>query len=103
MPTKISPLAVVDPQATLAPGVEVGPFCLVGPEVTLGAGCRLISNVTIIGRTTIGAGNVFYPNCVVGGQPQDLKYKGEASTLTIGDNNQLREAVTIHTGTAGGG
>lgn len=100
---KISPQAVIDPSAKLASDVEVGPFCMVGPGVTLGARCRLISHVTILGRTTIGARNVFYPNCVIGGEPQDLKYKGEPTSLEMGDNNQIREAVTIHTGTAGGG
>lgn len=100
---KISPLAVVDPAASLASDVEVGPFCQVGPHVVLGPGCRLLAHVSIMGRTTCGAGNVFYPNCVVGGEPQDLKYRGEPSTLVIGDHNQVREAVTIHTGTEGGG
>jgi UDP-N-acetylglucosamine acyltransferase len=100
---KISPQAVIDPSAKLASDVEVGPFCMVGPGVTLGARCRLISHVTILGRTTIGARNVFYPNCVIGGEPQDLKYKGEPTSLEMGDNNQIREAVTIHTGTTGGG
>jgi UDP-N-acetylglucosamine acyltransferase len=101
--TKISPLAVIDPNAKLASDVEVGPFCVVGPHVTLGARCRLIAHVSILGRTTIGAGNVFWPNCVIGGEPQDLKYKGEPTSLEIGDANQIREAVTIHTGTTGGG
>jgi UDP-N-acetylglucosamine acyltransferase len=102
MPT-ISPLSVVDPQARLAPDVEVGPFCTIGPEVTLGAGCRLMSNVAIMGRTTVGAKNVFFPNSVIGAKPQDLKYKGEKTALVIGDNNQIREAVTLHTGTQNGG
>jgi UDP-N-acetylglucosamine acyltransferase len=100
---KISPLAVIDPAASLASDVEVGPFCSVGPHVVLGAGCRLTSHVTVMGRTTCGAGNVFYPNCVVGAEPQDLKYRGEPSTLVIGDHNTFREAVTVHTGTEGGG
>jgi UDP-N-acetylglucosamine acyltransferase len=100
---KISPLAVIDPSAKLAPDVDVGPFCMVGPEVSLGARCRLIANVTILGRTSIGAGNIFFPNSVIGADPQDLKYKGEHTSLIIGDNNQIREAVTIHTGTQGGG
>ena len=101
--TKISPLAVIDPSAKLASDVEVGPFCVVGPHVTLGAGCRLIAHVSLLGRTTIGAGNVFWPNCVIGGDPQDLKYKGEPTSVEMGDNNQIREAVTIQTGTTGGG
>jgi len=101
--SKISPLAVIDPSARLADDVEVGPFCVVGPGVTLGPRCRLIAHVSLLGHTTVGAGNVFYPNCVIGGEPQDLKYKGERSELVIGDNNHVREAVTIHTGTEGGG
>jgi UDP-N-acetylglucosamine acyltransferase len=100
---KISPLAVVDSRARLSTGVEVGPFCTIGPDVTLGPDCRLIAHVSIVGRTRIGAGNVFYPNSVVGAEPQDLKYKGEPSSLEIGDHNTIREAVTIHTGTEGGG
>jgi UDP-N-acetylglucosamine acyltransferase len=100
---KISPLAVVDPSAKLAPDVEVGPFCVVGPHVTLGPRSRLLAHVTVMGRTTVGAGNVFHPNCVIGDEPQDLKYRGETSSLAIGDDNQIREAVTIHTGTEGGG
>jgi len=100
---KISPLAVIDPSAQLAPDVEVGPFCTVGPGVSIGRGCRLLSHVTIMGRTTIGARNLFYPNCVIGAEPQDLKFRGEVTTLEMGDDNQIREAVTIHTGTAGGG
>lgn len=101
--SKISPLAVIDPSAKLAPDVEVGPFCVVGPHVTLGARCRLIAHVSLLGRTTIGADNVFWPNCVLGGDPQDLKYKGEPTYLEIGNANQIREAVTIQTGTTGGG
>ena len=101
--SKISSLAVIDPSAKLAPDVEVGPFCMVGPHVTLGARCRLIAHVSILGRTTIGADNVFWPNCVIGGDPQDLKFKGEPTYLEMGDGNQIREAVTIQTGTGGGG
>ena len=100
---KISQLAVVDPKAELADDVEVGPFCVVGPHVTIGSGTRLVSHVTIVGHTTVGARNVFYPNSVAGCVPQDLKYKGEPSTLEIGDDNQIREAATLHIGTELGG
>ncbi len=100
---KISPLAVIDPQARLADDVEVGPFCVVGANVSIGAGTRLLNNVTVIGHTTLGAGNILFPNCVIGAPPQDLKYKGEPTQVVIGDHNHLREAVTIHRGTAGGG
>ena len=102
-PNKISPLASVDPKAELGEGVEVGPFCVVGPKVTLGDGCRLIAHVTLVGRTTVGEENVFYPNCVIGCDPQDKKFDGEVTGLEIGDRNQIREAVTIHVGTEQGG
>jgi UDP-N-acetylglucosamine acyltransferase len=100
---KISPLAAVDPRAELADDVEVGPFCVIGPSVRLGCGNRLLSHVVITGNTTVGQGNVFHPNCVIGGVPQDLKYRGEDARLEIGDRNVIREAVTIHIGTENGG
>jgi UDP-N-acetylglucosamine acyltransferase len=99
---RISPLAVVDPRASLANDVEVGPFCIVGPDVTLGPGCKLLSHVVITGHTTIGRNNTFFPNCVIGTVPQDLKYRGEPTRLEIGDGNTIREAVTIHVGTVTG-
>jgi len=93
----------VDPKAKLAEDVEVGPFCLVGPDVTLGSGTRLLSHAVVTGHTTLGAGNVIHPYAVIGGDPQDLKYKGAPTRLVIGDNNQIREHVTIHVGTEKGG
>jgi UDP-N-acetylglucosamine acyltransferase len=102
MPT-ISPLSVVDPKARLADDVEVGPFCTIGPDVTVGPGNKLISHVVLTGQTVIGKGNTFHPHCVVGNWPQDLKYKGAPTRLEVGDNNQIREAVTIHAGTEKGG
>jgi len=99
---KIHPLSVVDPHAQLADDVEVGPFCTVGPNVRLGAGCQLVSHVVIAGHTTIGTGNVLHPHTVIGGPPQDLKYSGEPTGCVIGNNNSIRENVTIHTGTAYG-
>lgn len=100
---KISPHAVVDPKASLAQDVEVGPFCVVGPEVTLGAGCRLVNTVTIVGNSLIGRDNVFWPNVVIGGAPQDRKYRGAPTRLEIGDGNLFREAVTVHVGSEKGG
>ncbi|HMB96786.1 MAG TPA: acyl-ACP--UDP-N-acetylglucosamine O-acyltransferase [Tepidisphaeraceae bacterium] len=100
---KISPLACVDPKANLAEDVEVGPFCVVGPHVMIGSGCKLLSHVSITGHTTIGEKNVFHPNSVIGGIPQDLKYRGGPTLLEIGNHNQIREAVTIHLGTEKGG
>ena len=95
----IHPLSVVDPKAQLGDGVRVGPFCHIGPKVVLGAGCRLISHVTILGRTTLGENNTIWPNAVLGGDPQDLKFQGEDSQLIVGSHNEIRESVTLHKGT----
>jgi UDP-N-acetylglucosamine acyltransferase len=100
---KISPLAVIDPSASIAEDVEIGPFCVIGPDVTLEGGCRLLNSVTIIGKTTIGRDNVFFPNCVIGTYPQDKKFKGAPTELHIGSGNVFREAVTVHIGTEKGG
>lgn len=101
--TRISPLAVVDPRAIIGEGCEIGPFCIVGPDVILGTGNKLLSHVVVTGRTTIGKDNVIHPHAVLGGDPQDKKYRGEDTGLEIGERNQIREAVTIHTGTTAGG
>jgi UDP-N-acetylglucosamine acyltransferase len=100
---KISPMSVVDPHAVIADDVEIGPFCTVGPKVKLGPGNRLISHVVIEGRTTIGRNNIFFPHCVIGAAPQDLKYRGGDTLLEIGDNNHFRESSTVHIGTEVGG
>lgn len=100
---KVHPMAYVEPGAQLADGVEVGPFCVVGPHVRIGAGTKLLNNVTILGHTTIGRDNLIFPNAVLGAQPQDKKFAGEPTRLEIGDNNQIRENVTIHLGTGKGG
>lgn len=102
MPT-ISPQSCVDPKACIADDVEIGPFCIVGPNVTIGPGCRLLGHVVIAGHTTIGQNNVFHPNAVIGGWPQDKKYLLEPTRLVIGDNNEIREGVTINIGTSFGG
>jgi UDP-N-acetylglucosamine acyltransferase len=99
----ISPHAIIDPKAQIAPDVEIGPFCVIGPEVRIESGCRLINSVTIFGRAAIGRNNILHPNVVLGGPPQDRKYKGAPTGLEIGQNNVLREAVTIHRGTEKGG
>ena len=99
----IHPSAVIGPGARIPDSCTVGPFCTVGAEVELGEECRLISHVVIDGRTKIGARNVFYPFCSVGVAPQDLKYKGEPTETILGDENTIRECVTISRGTAGGG
>lgn len=103
MPAKIHPTAIVDPAAKLGQNVEVGPFCLVGANVQLAEGVKLLSHVVVDGHTFIGAGTQVYPFTSLGHRPQDLKFKGEASRLEIGANNQIRENVTMNPGTEGGG
>lgn len=98
MATIISPLAQVDPRAELGPDVFVGPFCLVGPHVKLGAASRLDSHVVVTGHTTVGAGNRFFPHCVIGAEPQDYSYSGSPTRVEIGDGNTFREGVTVNRG-----
>ncbi len=100
---KIHTSSVVEDGAILGDGVEIGPFCHVGPDVTLGEGTRLISHAIVAGRTLIGPRARIFPFSSVGHQPQDLKYKGELSTLSIGSDCTIREGVTINPGTEGGG
>ncbi len=99
----IHPTSVVAPGAVIPDSCTVGPFCTIGPEVVLGEECRLISHVVLDGRTRIGARNVIYPFASVGVPPQDLKYKGEPTETILGDDNTIRESVTISRGTVGGG
>ncbi len=96
---RISPLANVDPRAVIGEGCEIGPFCIVGPDVIMGSGNKMLSHVVVTGHTIIGKDNHFHPHSVIGGPPQDKKYKGEPTGLEIGDRNEFRENVTIHTGT----
>lgn len=95
--------AVVDPGAELGAGVEIGPFCLVGPQVKLGDNVVLRSHVVIDGRTTAGEGCQIFPFASIGHAPQDVKYRGELSSLEIGPHTVIREHVTINPGTEGGG
>jgi len=99
----ISPHAIVDPKAEIAGDVEIGPLCVIGPHVRIESGCKLISSVTVMARVTIGRDNVVFPNCVLGGPPQDRKYKGAPTRLEIGQNNIFRESCTVHVGTEKGG
>ena len=99
----VHPTALVDPAARLGPGVTVGPFCTVGPEVVLEAGVTLRSHVVVEGDTVVGEGTTVWPFAVLGAIPQDLKYAGERSRLRIGARNRIREHVTMHLGTEGGG
>jgi UDP-N-acetylglucosamine acyltransferase len=93
----------VDPAADLGAGVKVGPYSVVGAGVRVGAGTIVDSHVVIDGDTSIGRGNHLYPFASVGLAPQDLKYRGEPTRLEIGDRNTVREFVTLHRGTTGGG
>jgi UDP-N-acetylglucosamine acyltransferase len=95
--------AVVESGARLGEGVRIGPFCVVGSEVSLGDGVELLSHVVVAGRTTIGARTKLFPFASIGHQPQDLKYKGEPSTLDVGSDCLIREGVTMNPGTEGGG
>lgn len=100
--TNIHPTAVIAPGAVLHDSVTVGPYCVIGAGVTLGEGCALKAHVVLDGKTTIGAGNVFYPFVSIGQPPQDLKFNNEPSEIVIGDNNTFREHVTVNPGTEGG-
>jgi UDP-N-acetylglucosamine acyltransferase len=95
--------AVVAKGAVVPDSCTVGPFSTIGPDVVLGEGCDLISHVVLDGRTRIGARNVFHPFCAVGVAPQDLKYGGEPTETEVGDENTIREYVTISRGTVKGG
>jgi UDP-N-acetylglucosamine acyltransferase len=98
----IDPRAVVSPQAKIAADVEIGPFSVIGPDVEIGAGTWIGPHVVIKGPTRIGAGNKVFQFASIGEDPQDKKYKGEVTHLTIGDRNVFREAVTVHRGTVTG-
>src|ERR1700693_1045929 len=99
----IHPTAIVDVQARIADSAEIGPYCIIGGHVHVGARTRLMAHVYVEGVTMIGEDNVFYPYSTVGVASQDLKYKGEISETRIGSRNKIREFVTIHRGTQGGG
>ena len=95
--------AVIADDAVVPESCEIGPFCTIGPEVVLGEACRLISHVVLDGRTLIGSRNSIYPFTSVGVAPQDLKYRGEPTETIIGDDNTIRECVTVSRGTIKGG
>jgi len=99
----VHPSAVIAAGAVVPPSCTLGPFCTIGPNVVLGEECNLISHVVLDGHTRVGARNTFHPFCAVGVAPQDLKYGGEPTALEIGDDNTIRENVTISRGTTGGG
>ena len=95
--------AIIDSKAKISANVEIGPYATIGPNVEIGENTLIQSHVNITGNTTIGKGNKLYSFASIGSDPQDLKYKGEETTLLIGDNNTIREHVTINTGTVQGG
>jgi UDP-N-acetylglucosamine acyltransferase len=103
MSALIHPSAIVAPSAQIGMNAEIGPFCIIGPHVKIGAGTILKSHVVIDGHTTIGENCRIFPFASLGSPPQDLKYAGEPSTLTVGDNNTIREYATMNTGTKDGG
>ncbi len=95
----IHPTALIDPAAELAEDVQVGPYTVIGPDVKIGSGTVVASHVVIKGPTTIGKNNHIFQFASVGEDCQDKKYKGEPTRLEIGDDNVIRESVTIHRGT----
>lgn len=99
----VHPTAIVDPGARIDPAAEIGPFCVIGADVEIGARTRLMANLYVEGPAQIGEDNVFFPYSTIGVAPQDLKYHGERSRTVIGNRNKIREFVTIHRGTEGGG
>ncbi len=102
MPAEIHPTAIIDPNARIGEGVQVGPYCIIGPDVELGDGCWLQHHVTILGPARIGAHNRFYAYGSIGQQSQDLKYRGEPTHLEIGSHNTFREFCTVNRATSPG-
>ncbi|MBO7112809.1 MAG: acyl-ACP--UDP-N-acetylglucosamine O-acyltransferase [Bacteroidaceae bacterium] len=99
----ISPLAYVDPSAQIGENVEIGPFCFIDKNVVIGNDNVLMPHVNVMYGSRIGNGNTIHPGAVIGGIPQDLKFVGEDTIAQIGDNNKIRENVTINRGTASKG
>ena len=99
MASLIADTACVDPRAEIGDDVEIGPYCVVGPDVKIGQGTRLIGHVCVFGVTTIGVHNVISPFAVIGGDPQDVSYRGAPTRVEVGDHNIIRESVTINRGT----
>ena len=99
----IHPTAIIAPTVKLGPNVSVGPYCVLDGEVEISEGTQLLSHVVVGGQTTIGKNNRIFPFASLGLVPQDLKFKGEKSELIIGNNNTIREHVTMNPGTEGGG
>jgi len=100
---QIHPTAVVDPAARIGEGSTIGPHCVIGPNVTLGDRCEVGPNCVIHGKVTLGSDNTLVSHVALGGPPQDISYAGEATEIVIGDNNTIREFVTVNRATAKGG
>jgi UDP-N-acetylglucosamine acyltransferase len=101
--SRIHQTALIDRQAEIDSEVEIGPYSVIGAGVRIGQQTRVASHVVIEGRTSVGKGNTIYQFATIGSRPQDLKYRGEASELIIGNHNTIREYVSLNPGTAGGG
>ena len=99
----VHPTAVVHPGAKIDSTADIGPYCIIGDGVEVGAGTRLMASLYVEGPAWIGEGNIFYPYSTIGVASQDLKYQGERAETRIGNRNKIREFVTIHRGTKGGG
>ena len=99
----IHPTALIDDKAKVPGSCKIGPYCVIGPDVELGENCELISHVVVQGPTKIGSNNRVFPFTALGIEPQDVSYKGDPTRLEIGDNNVIRESVTINRGTSKGG
>jgi UDP-N-acetylglucosamine acyltransferase len=95
----IDPTARVEPGAAIGQDVTIGPYCVIGPPVTIGDGCRLVAHVHVTGHTTIGARTVIYPFASLGTPPQSVKYRGGPTRLVVGSDCDIREGVTMNTGT----
>jgi UDP-N-acetylglucosamine acyltransferase len=102
-PARVHPTAVLDPAVELGAGVEIGPYCIVGPNVRIGAGTRIGPHVVIERDTQIGQDCRVHSGAVLGGDPQDLKYAGEAALLVVGDRTVVRECATLNRGTSSRG
>src|SRR4029078_12314266 len=102
-------MAAIDPTARIATGavigkdVSVGPYCVIGPHVVIEHGCKLLASVHVTGHTSLGAGTVVYPFASLGTPPQSVKYKGGPTRLVVGADCDIREGVTVNTGTEDGG
>lgn len=99
----ISPLAYIHPEAIIGENCEIGPFCYIDKNVVIGDNNTLMNSVTVLYGARIGNGNIIFPGAVISAIPQDLKFRGEETTAEIGDNNKIRENVTINRGTAAKG